>query len=181
MSKRKSPNHLKKRPVAGRAAIAKHAIAKSPKHGPVALASILQPRQEFRIARSFRANESPRNSQGGEGLTASAPRHPSHLEQEDPVEISEPLQDDGKLSETENMGFDVFSPTANMQAYQAKLLEILSANIHFSLEYAQRLARVGSPVEVLTVNSEFTSRRIAMFLRHSKQIAELVLRRSRFG
>jgi hypothetical protein len=30
-------------------------------------------------------------------------------------------------------GFDIFSALANMQAYQAKLLEISSANIYFAL------------------------------------------------
>ena len=203
MSKRKSPTTSKK-PVAGRAAIAKQATAKSPKHGPVALArhssaltplkrklsAVEIPETRFQDSPKLSGNEnerfheSPRNSQIGDaltaGLTASAPTHPGHLKQEAP-EISEPLQDDGKLSEKENKGSDVFSATTNMQTYQAKLLEILSANVHFSFEYAQRLATVGSPVEVLTVNSEFTSRRIAMFLKHSKQITELVLKRSRFG
>jgi hypothetical protein len=199
MSKRKSPTTSKK-PGAGRAAIAKQAIAKSPKHGPVALArhssaltplkrkpsAVKIPETRFQDSRKLLGNENERFHEStrnnlGEGLTGSAPTHPSHLKQEAPVEILEPLKDGGKRSEEENKGSDVFSVTTKMQAYQAKLLEIVSANIHFSFEYAQRLARVGSPVEVLTVNSEFTSRRIAMFLRHSKQIAELVLRRSRFG
>jgi hypothetical protein len=194
MRKRKSPTTSKKPGSRKMAAIAKQAIAKSPKNGPVALArhssaltplkrklsAVEIPETRFQDSPKLLGDESTRSSQVQEGLT-SATTHPNHLKQESPVEISEPLQNDGKLSEKDNKESDVFSATTNMQAYQAKLLEILSANIHFSFEYAQRLATAGSPVEVLTVNSEFISRRIAMFLRHSKQIAELVLRRSRFG
>jgi hypothetical protein len=199
MSKRKSPTTSKN---ARRAAIAKQAIAKSPKRGPVASArhsSALTPlkrelsaveipetrlevNQKLLAEEDERFHESPKDSPAGEDTTASAPTHLNDLQQEAPVvEISEPSQQDRKLSDKETKGFDIFSATANMQAYQAKLLEISSANIYFAFDYAQRLATVGSPVEVLTVNSEFTSKRIAMFLKHSKQMAELILGRSRLG
>ena len=64
------------------------------------------------------------------------------------------------------------SATANVPAFQAKLLEVAQANMQFGFEYAQRLATVKSPVEFLSVTAEFTSKRSAMFLKHSKEIAE---------
>ena len=64
------------------------------------------------------------------------------------------------------------SATANVPAFQAKLLEVAQANMQFGFEFAQRLATIKSPVEFLSVTAEFTSKRSAMFLRHSKEIAE---------
>jgi hypothetical protein len=63
--------------------------------------------------------------------------------------------------------------TANLQAYQAKLLEIAAANAKFALEFALRLASIRSPTEVFGVMTEFTSRRVAMFAQHSKELAAL--------
>jgi hypothetical protein len=60
-------------------------------------------------------------------------------------------------------GFDFSSATANVRAYQAKLLEMAQANMQFSFEFAQRLATIRSPVEIPSVIAEFTSKRIAMF------------------
>jgi hypothetical protein len=74
-------------------------------------------------------------------------------------------------------GFDFSSVTANVRAYQAKLVEMAQANMQFAIEFAQRLAAIRSPVEFLSVNSEFTSRRLAMFLKHSKEMAELSTKR----
>jgi Phasin protein len=72
-----------------------------------------------------------------------------------------------------NKGFGFSSVAANVQAYQAKLLEMAQANMQFALEFAQRLATVRSPVEILSVIAEFTSKRIAMFQRYSVEIAAL--------
>ena len=65
------------------------------------------------------------------------------------------------------------SATANVQAYQAKLLEITQVNMQFAFEFAQRLAAIRSPVEYLSVIADFTSKRIDMFRKYSKEIAEL--------
>ena len=62
--------------------------------------------------------------------------------------------------------------TANVPAFQAKLLEVAQANMQFGFEFAERLATFKSPVEFLSVTAEFTSKRSAMFLKHSKEIAE---------
>jgi len=86
------------------------------------------------------------------------------------------LQDDCKQTMADNgskKGFDFFSVSANVRAYQAKLLEMAQANVQFALEFAQRLATIRSAVEFLSVNAEFTSKRIDMFRRHSKEMAEL--------
>ena len=61
--------------------------------------------------------------------------------------------------------------TANMQAYQAKLLEIAQANGQFAFEFGLRLAAIRSPTEFFAVITEFTSRRIDMFGQHAKEIA----------
>jgi hypothetical protein len=70
-------------------------------------------------------------------------------------------------------GFDFSSATATVLAYQAKLLEMAQANIEFAL----RLATIRSPVEFLSINAEFTSKRMAMFLKYSKEMAELSTKR----
>jgi hypothetical protein len=85
------------------------------------------------------------------------------------------LQDDYKQPMTDSdPGKSPFSlATANVQAYQAKLLEITQANMQFAFEFAQRLAAIRSPVEYLSVIAAFTSKRIDMFRKYSKEIAEL--------
>jgi hypothetical protein len=68
-------------------------------------------------------------------------------------------------------GFDFSLPTANMQPYQATLLEMAQANMQFAFEFSQRLATIKSPFDFFAVVAEFTSRRIDMFRRHSKEMA----------
>ena len=71
------------------------------------------------------------------------------------------------------------SPTASVRAYQAKLLEMAQANMQLAFEFAQRLATIRSPVEMLSVIAEFTSKRIAMFQKYSIEMAELGTKRRR--
>jgi hypothetical protein len=53
------------------------------------------------------------------------------------------------------------------------------ANIQFSFEFAQRLAKIRSPIEFLNVITESTNKRIAMYEKHSKEMAGfLALRRA---
>jgi Phasin protein len=63
--------------------------------------------------------------------------------------------------------------TTNVPAYQAKLVEMAQANMQFAFEFAQRLATIRSPVEFPSVILEFTSKRIALFRKYSKEMAEL--------
>jgi hypothetical protein len=89
-------------------------------------------------------------------------------------------QDDLKQMVRDNdlkSGLDFSSATANVRAYQAKLLEISQANMQFSFEFAQRFAAIRSPVEFLKVIEELTKKRVAMFRKHSKEMAELVTHR----
>ena len=101
-----------------------------------------------------------------------------------PLVIENPvtaLQEDLKKTMTVNSlskGFDLSSVTANVRAYQAKLLEMAQANMAFAFEFSQRLATIRSPLEFLNVIAEFTSKRIAMFGKYSKEMAQLSAKRS---
>ena len=69
--------------------------------------------------------------------------------------------------------FDLSSVTANVRAYQAKLIEMTQTNMAFSFEFSHRLISVKSPVELFTVIAEFTGKRIALLGKHSKDMIEL--------
>jgi len=140
-------------------------------------------------AKAHRANQavvrSPRDSRPrpvAAGAIESPPKRHSESKLEAP-RVENPatgLQDLGKQAMRDtfsNKAFGFSSVAANVQAYQAKLLEMAQANMQFALEFAQRLATVRSPVEILRVIEEFTSRRTAMFQKHSQEMAELTMRR----
>src|ERR1700726_3829486 len=130
------------------------------------------------------------------GSTQSPPKHHNDLKQEAPL-VENPvtalqqeaplvenpataLQDDCKQTMRDNdskKGFDFSSATANVRAYQEKLLEMAQANMQFAFEFPQRLATIRSPVEIPSVIAEFTSKRIAMFQKYSKEMAELSTKR----
>jgi hypothetical protein len=81
-------------------------------------------------------------------------------------EVSEPMK-----------GLDFSSLMANMQAYQAKLVEVAQANMQFTLEFAQRLATIRSPLEFIAVIAEFTGRRMLMVRKHSREMTAVLTRR----
>jgi hypothetical protein len=148
--------HVRRPKVAAKAQLAKQAIVRSPK------------------------NSSQRSV--AEGSTQSPPeRHNDSPQQVSLVQNpATAAQDDFKQTVGDNdskSGFDLSSATANVRAYQAKLLEIAQANMQFAFEFAQRFATTRSPVEFLKVIEEFSSRRIAMFRKYSKEMAELGIRR----
>ena len=100
------------------------------------------------------------------------------------VENPTAILDDCKPTVSDNnsrKGTDVSSVTANVRAYQAKLVEMVQANVQFAFEFAQRLATIRSPIEFPGVIAEFTSKRIAMFQKHSTEMAELSTKRSTGG
>lgn len=68
-------------------------------------------------------------------------------------------------------GFDFSQLIANVQAYQAKLLEMTQANMQFVFDFSQRLATIRSPFEFWAVIVEFAGRRFIMVLKHSKELA----------
>jgi hypothetical protein len=137
---------------------------------------------------------SPRNSRPtstGAGSTKTTPKRHIDSKQEallvensatalqEALLVEEPtvaLPNDSKQTMTENdskTGSDFSSVMANARAYQAKLLEMAQANMQFDFEFAQRLAAIRSPVELLSVIVECTSKRSAMFRKHSEELAEL--------
>jgi hypothetical protein len=69
------------------------------------------------------------------------------------------------------------SASSNVRAYQAQLLEVAQANMQFAFEFAQTLASIRSPAEFPRIIAEFTSKRIALFRKHSTELAELGTRR----
>ena len=119
-----------------------------------------------------------------EGSAESSPDPHNDRKPVAPLVIENPvtaLQEDFKQTMTEkslSKGFDLSSATANVRAYQAKLLEMAQANMTFAFEFSQRLATIRSPVEFLSVIAEFTSKRIAMFGKYSKEMAELSTKRA---
>jgi hypothetical protein len=68
-------------------------------------------------------------------------------------------------------GFNVSLATRNMQAYHAQFLEMAHANTQFAFEFSQRLATIRSPLEFFAVIAEFTSRRIDMIGKYSREMA----------
>ena len=156
MSKRKpatASKHAHSTKIAAQRA--NQAIIRSPKHSPL---------------RSVAA-----------GSTESPPERHNDSKQEAPL-VESPataLQDSLKQTMEPELkkGFDFSSATANVRAYQAKLLEMAQANMQLAFEFAQRLATIRSPVEILSVMAEFTSKRIVMFQKYSIEMAELGTKR----
>jgi hypothetical protein len=119
------------------------------------------------------------------GADSNEPPPKRHSQQDAlPVENPRPetaFQDDSKqMAENDSRkGIDFLSSAnANVPAYQAKLLEMAQANMQFAFEFAQRLVAIRSPVEFPIFIAEFTSKRMAMFLKYSKEMAELSTKRS---
>jgi hypothetical protein len=89
------------------------------------------------------------------------------------------LQDDSKQTMTDTepkRELDFSSAMASAGAYQAKLLEMAQANMKLALEFAQRLAWMRSPFEFPSVIAEFTTKRIDMFRKHSKEMTEFSIK-----
>lgn len=78
---------------------------------------------------------------------------------------------------TSKSDLDFSAAAAAVTAYQTKLLEIAQANMQFAFEYAQALAAVRSPLDIISVTSEYTKRRLDMFNKHTKELADLAVKR----
>jgi hypothetical protein len=153
MSKHKpatASKHARKPKVIAKAQRAKQAIVRSPKSS------------SFRSVTESSA-ESP------------SERHPDSPPEasrvQNPATAARAIQTVG--ARNSSIGLDFASATANVRAFQAKLLEISQVNMQFAFEFAQRFAAIRSPVEFFKVSEELTSKRITMFRKHSKEIAEL--------
>ena len=152
MSKRKSSTGSKRArgpKIATRSQRTKQAIIRSPKDDPL---------------RSVAA-----------GSIESPPKLHGDSKQEAPIveNRAATFQDDLSQMNGSKKGFDFSLATANVPACQAKLLEMTQANMRFAFEFAQRLAAIRSPFEILPVIAEFTTKRIDMFRKYSKEMAEL--------
>lgn len=79
------------------------------------------------------------------------------------------LHYDRKASGTKSASnpFDFSSAAANLQAYQAKFLDMALANMQFAFEFAQRLAAIRSPLDIFGVTAEFTDKRIALLRKYA--------------
>ncbi len=167
MSKRKpatASKHARSPKIAAKAQRAAQAVVRSPK-------------VRLRSVATGSAESSPKRHNDSKPM-APLVRPAAPLAIENPVTA---LQGDFTQTMTDNSlrkGFDLSSATANVRAYQAKLLEMAQANMTFAFEFSQRLATIKSPVEFLTVIAEFTGKRIAMFGKYTKEMAELGTKRT---
>jgi hypothetical protein len=130
------------------------------------------------IVRSPKASASPSIAADANQPPAKRPQ----VSQEDTlVENPPPPFVETAFQETENdsrkeIDF-LSSASANMRAYQAMLLEMAQANMQLAIEYAQRLATIRSPLDLPGLVAEFTSKRIAMFRKHSAEMVKLGTKR----
>jgi hypothetical protein len=166
MSKRKlttASKHARSPKIAAKAQRATHAVVRSPKDSRL---------------RSVEAGSERQNDTQQQVPLVENPA----TEQEAPVVemAATALSNDFNQTMTDiasKKGVDFYSATANVRVYQAKLLEMAQANMQFAFEFAQRLATIRSPLEFPSVIAELTSKRIAMFQKYSKEMAELIAKR----
>ena len=173
MSKRNpatASKHARSPKIAAKAQRATQAIVRSPKDS------------RLRSVETGSTESLPKRDNGSKQEAPLVENPVTTLQQEAPL-VENPvtaLQDDCKQTLTDNDStkrFDFSSAAANVWAFQAKLLEMAQANVQFAFEFAQRLATIRSPIEFLGVNAEFASKRIEMFRKHSKEMAELSTKR----
>jgi hypothetical protein len=165
MSKRKSATKLKHTrgpKVAAKAQRAVQAIIRSPKDSRLRTVGAASPKS------------SPERSSEPAALADESTTTALHQGSVEPA-----ISFQGGLSDVSTIGFDFSLASANVRAFQGKLLEVAHANMQFALEFAQRLAAIKSPAEFLAVTAEFTGQRSVMFRKHSKEIAELILATNR--
>lgn len=70
-------------------------------------------------------------------------------------------------SSASNKAFDFWPATANLQVYQARLLDMAMANMQFAFEFAGRLAAIRSPLDIFGITAEFTDKRIALLRKYA--------------
>jgi hypothetical protein len=110
------------------------------------------------------------------GTTESTPKPDDRQPQTFVENPATALQDDPKQTTAHSEAKELAHVSlagGNAGAYQSKLLEMTQANMQFAFEFSQRLATMRLPVEFPSVIGEFTSKRIAMFWKHSREMAEL--------
>ncbi|WP_165435359.1 phasin family protein [Bradyrhizobium sp. Leo121] len=151
MSKRKPAIALKRardRKIAARAQLNKQTVVRSPKSNPL-------------HAVAAGSTEPPREVH--DNSKQAAPILDNRVAD---LAISQMTRDNNPKE-----GFDVSLAARNMQAYHAKFLEMAHANTQFAFEFSQRLATIRSPLEFFALIAEFTSRRIDMIGKYSREMA----------
>ena len=158
--KRASSKRARGPKLAARAHRTKQAIVKSPKQkllpsGGHNVVSVRAASTELAVA----GPDSPPN------LHDASKQEIPHVENR-----ADGLQDDVSHVMTNTDSKKAFvSATPSVQAYQAMFLEMAQANMQFPFEFAQRLASIRSPFEFLTIIAEFTSKRLDVLRKFSKE------------
>src|SRR5205814_4709444 len=152
MSKRKPP-------AASKRALSKRKPATAPKAAPAPKVTARVQRKKQEFVRSPKANplravstESPVESHDSKQETPNVENRAGVADLQGMLKAA--LQDDFSQKMRDNnpqKRFDFSSLIANLQAYQAKLLEVTQANTHFAFEFSQRLATTRSPFELFAV------------------------------
>ncbi len=158
MSKRKpaTAKRARRSKVALRAQRKKQASVRSPKAS------------HLRVVRSI---ESPTEVHGRSKQETSVPENPAFALGQDSRAALEAMLQAARFQDGSRKVFDFSQLIANVQAYQAKLLEVTQANVQFVFDFGQRLATIRSPFEFWAVIVEFAGRRFIMVLKHSKELA----------
>jgi len=167
MSKRKpaiASKHANSPRIAAKAQRAAQAIVRSPKNSNLRSGGAGSPE--------------PPSKRHRDSQDALLVENPELLAENPELLVNNPesaLQDDSKQTTDNNSkkGTNLSLANPNVRAYQARLLEMAQANMQSAFEFAQRLATIRSPVEFPSVIAEFTSKRIAMFRKHSMEMAGL--------
>ena len=107
------------------------------------------------------------SEQAAHGVAIPAPAFQAAPLVENPAAALQAPLKPAMTSNASNRGFDFSSATANLQAYQAKFLDMALANMQFAFELTQRLATIRSPLDILGVTAEFTGKRIALFQKYA--------------
>ena len=157
MSKRKTASKRARSPkIAAKAQRAAQAVVRSPK---VARRSVSEGSAETNLTRH----------------KESTPMVP--LAVEHPVAARGENCEQARMDNVLRKGFDLPPAAANLRAYQAKLSEMAQANMKLAFEFSQRLAMIRSPVELLNVIAEFTTKRIALLGKYAIELVELGTKR----
>jgi hypothetical protein len=130
------------------------------------------------VVRSSKDNP-PRSDAAG--LAESSPKLHDDSKQELPKNRAAAVPGDFRRTIRDNepkKGFDFSLAPVNVQAYQTKLLEMAQANVQLALEVTQRLVTMKSPFDFLSAIAGLTSKRIDIFRKYSKEMAELNIERS---
>ena len=174
---------MSKRKVATKRAQSSHKPATTPKDAPGLQVSARAQHKKQALIRGPKDRTSP-------NAAAISPETPREVNHEPKVEtpildnraqavaletiLQASLQNASGPKMSDNIpaiGLDLFLPFANMQAYQAKLLEVTQANTQFAFEFVLRLARIKSPLEFWAVIAELTVRRILTVGKEAKEFA----------